>query len=160
MANYYTQFCLHIAKASVHEIEFWRRYSGSDLLDEDDEPITDGLDISVETEDVYLSDNCDSGNLSHATLALRSFLARFPSRAPMTLTFANTCDKHRPDAFDGGVVVVWPRKESWSSACQAGAAIAAGLPVPVDVIEFSDPLEELRESTSADPQHPPLAPES
>lgn len=147
MTDYYTHFAVALGDLSAKKIEYWRGYDGHRNEDGDE---CSCFDVRIHDDTVVLCDEDGSVVMDHVAAVLRAYLCRFRISAPAIVPYANTASRSVVDAFDGGVIVVWARREAWLTASHAGEQIAAGEEPGASVIDYATALDELDESGGGD----------
>lgn len=123
MANHYRQFSVSVrlhgklAGAWVTELLRDRQRTWQQLADAGEHDAADDLGIdfewSIDGGELSLSDNGESGNVEHVAALVRELMRLGYVQEPVSIYWADTCSKPRPDEFMGGAALVTKRKTYW-----------------------------------------------
>lgn len=118
-----------------HPADWWRDHLGQPRNTEDDiEEIAHDLDEYVELQppdnegglpQVWL--HSFEGSVERIVEVVQAFLAKFRPTSNVVMSWASTCSKPRPGAFDGGAVVIMATRFYWIDARTLAVAHALGL---------------------------------
>jgi hypothetical protein len=150
MANYYTHFAVIIEKTTVAESEWLRDFFASDEDEDDGMTCHEGMEIVLaEGNRALISDSGGNGNVGKLAYCLREFLAAHRPADRFIFSWASTCDKARPDGFDGGAVIVRSRSTTLFNPMSMAKDWDESGGCKPDVYDYSTPLDELNDATGS-----------
>lgn len=107
MSNYYTHFCCEIVVDTAAKKRFFetaKKKAAKDYAN----PDFDGTscEVLIDGNTVYLEDYGGGGGVDYAEALILRYVKKFRIKKRITLSFACTADKHLPNAFGGGTVII------------------------------------------------------
>jgi hypothetical protein len=148
MANYYTHFMIRISNTTLEESEWLRDYFADETEDEDGNTQCQGLELTLDAgSSAYIKDDGDSGDVDKAVDCLRLFLAAHRPNDSLFVSWANTCDKHRADAFSGGAAAVTAKRVAWfNPLTMAEAWVKDNNSVTPFISNYSTTIDDIKEA--------------
>jgi len=123
VANNYRHFSFALKLANKKEaVWFQKRLEKAAKTPEEDEwgsmADFDWIVYPVNAEDknlphVWFRDNGEYGNVEQVANYVQEYLKKFCHKGYFTMSWADTCSKHRLGEFGGGFVVVTAKEQHW-----------------------------------------------
>ncbi len=144
MANYYTHTSLMLQELSSEEKKWFEKvlaFSPENVDEPFEEVLTllelkelnsSMLDLFPDVEYSWLPTgdlvlhHGESIDLEHLADILQGFLRKFRPKQAISVTYAETCDRPRPDSFTGGLIFITAEHvEWWGAAAEAERCMSA-----------------------------------
>jgi hypothetical protein len=129
MANNYRQFSFALKLANKKEAVWFQKLlekasdtedpeSGGTMADFDwtvygHVKPPEGTHQELQGPHVWFRDNGEYGNVDHIADLVQMYLKKFSPQGYFTMSWADTCSKHRLGEFGGGFAVVTAKEQHW-----------------------------------------------
>lgn len=119
MSNNYRQFSFALKLGSAKEASWFRtRLLKAMSAEDSDGGSGHDFDATVENKEsdsrhVWFRDNGEYGNVEQIADIVQEYLKKFDKKGYFTMSWADTCSKHRLGEFGGGFCVVTAKAQHW-----------------------------------------------